>query len=87
MQLAQVGSKRRRKNNQKHPKAKNLKILYSNANGRLGKLTSLKSAMEEQETSIALVAETKLESTPPNITEYKWIQKRKKRRRGSDNLP
>ena len=29
--------------------------------------------MREHETSIALIAETKLESIPPEIKEYKWM--------------
>ncbi len=38
--------------------------------------------MEEQETSIALIAETKLESLPPSIEEYKWMPRNRNDRKG-----
>ncbi len=77
-----VNKKTRKRKNKKQPKAKHLKILYSNANGITGKITSLTSAMKEQETSIALIAETKLEAEPPKIDEYKWMPRNRNVRKG-----
>ncbi len=77
-----VNKKARRRNKKIQPNAKQLKILYSNANGITGKITSLTTAMKEQETSIALIAETKLESEPPKIDEYKWMPRNRNVRKG-----
>ncbi len=38
--------------------------------------------MKEQETSIALTAETKLQSIPPKIGEYKWMPRNRNVRKG-----
>ncbi len=39
---------------------------------------SLTSALQEQETSIALISETKLEADPPKLDNYKWIPRNRK---------
>ncbi len=66
--------KLRIRHRKKNAKAKHLKILYSNANGITGKMQSLKSALLEHNSSIALIAETKLEGqSHPFLENYKWI--------------
>lgn len=72
----------RRKRKRKTKPSKTIKILYTNANGITGKTASLRSALEEQNTTIALIAETKLDAIPPNIPNYKWIPRNRKDRQG-----
>ena len=59
-----------------------LRIMYTNANGITGKAKSLAAALETQETHIAAIVETKLESIPPHIKGYKWINKNRNQRTG-----
>ncbi len=56
--------------------------MYANPNGITSKQKSLKSALEEQQTTIALLAETKLEKETPSITGYQWLPRHRKEKKG-----
>ncbi len=60
-----------------------LNFLVANANGITGKIDSLTAALKEQETSIALISETKLDSKEaPYVDGYKWIPRNRKNKQG-----
>ena len=53
-----------------------------NVRGIAGKIESLRSAVEEHDTHIVILSETKSSTDPPKLEGYKWIPKPAKGKSG-----
>ena len=59
-----------------------IRLLYANANGILTKVESLNIAINNFQPDICSITETKLTTSPPNITNYAWEYKNRNNRNG-----
>lgn len=76
-----INKKPRTKNKNKKIREK-LKLIYINANGITGKITSLQNNIQEYQANICCIAETKLKTNPPPIEGYNWEIKNRTNRQG-----
>ena len=83
-----IKQKMQKKNNKKkngkknNKKQKKINLLYANADGITGKITSLISAARATDAHIIGLAETKVSKTHPVVEGYEWVNKPRKNRRG-----
>ena len=69
---------KRRKRKKINKKQKNINLLYANPCGISGKISSLTTVAQSNESHIIALAETKLGNTPPVVAGYTWYNKPRK---------